>query len=180
MAKIVLKVNCQDISFSSDLYENEQDAIRNEIYPMFNSYNINNINNINGHVAGDDRGEGDGNEDEADNAFYNIYILKNGNLDTNSPTTQIPTQVYTIYPKHPSFNNKHVQFRFKLDSESSQVTQTRNLNFDSSLPFSSSSSSFTSHAARIERQPSTRPVRESAIGSAATRSWSIDEYDEND
>jgi hypothetical protein len=124
MADLLLRVDFKDVSFET-LTDNERDAIRNEIYPMYNKFE----------------------DDDCDETSYNnIYIERCGFLDTNLEPVQLPRNVHTICPKHPNFLNKHVQFRFKIESESRQQTETRNSFFDSNSNSNSRSARISSHS----------------------------------
>jgi len=100
-ASLVLFVNGERKSFNTTtLSDNERESLINEIKSMFNNSNL---------LRFDD------DDDE---------------IETSLPSIQIPREIYTIYPQHPSFQNKLVQFRFKLDTETAQQTETRNEPFN--------------------------------------------------
>lgn len=105
MASLVLFVNGEEKSISNFSSENERESIKQEIESKFFHHH--------GRVEVDE----------------SIFITTDGNLDTNLPTNQIPREIYTIHPQHPSFQNKLVQLRFKLDGETEQQTTSRNQPF---------------------------------------------------
>lgn len=111
MTSIVLKIDGNEVNFEVDLTDNERDAIRFKIYEL------------------------------SEPGFFAIHILNNGNIDTNMSTEQLPRNVITIYPEHPSFNNKIVQFRFKLDTEPPEMTNELNGLFQHAITVSNVPSS---------------------------------------
>lgn len=123
MASLVLFINGEKCMFDS-LLENEKDSIKIEIESKFQFLNENENRNESG-------------IDES------IRITSSGNLDTNLSTPQIPREIYTINPLHPSYSNKLVQFRFKLDSETEQQTESRNELFLHVLPDQSTTPTLT-------------------------------------
>lgn len=99
MASILVKINGNNVNYKDDFSENQKEAIQTKISELFGS------------------------------DFFSIRVLRTGLLDTNLSTDQIPRSVYTISPDHLSFRSKIVQFRFKLNTETAEMTSLLNRPF---------------------------------------------------